>query len=180
MFTMSAFMSAQFGARLGLNSSSQSVEFSGISVNSDSKIGMHLGVFYEMALSDRISIRPAALYSMKGGKSDDTSLGANYLEIPVDLMYYITKGDTKFFLAAGPYLGFGLNLSGDGVEGSFKDNGFKSTDFGLNLGLGAEFMNKYVVGLSYGLGLSNISEPVDGFDVSSKNKNLSLYLGYKF
>ena len=92
----------------------------------------------------------------------------NYFEVPVDLVY--NSGNFSFH--AGPYLGMLLSAKSDGVD--VKDD-TKSTEVGLNLGLGYSF-DRIGIGANYSLGLSNVNEDVS--DGIIKNKAISFYVTY--
>ncbi|MDH6307259.1 hypothetical protein M2451_000408 [Dysgonomonas sp. PFB1-18] len=118
-----------------------------------------------------------------------------YLQLPVHIGYKLAIADnTKLVFHAGPYVAYGIagkakveykgsvagiDLSGKAGEhdffGSEEDGGYKRFDFGLGLGVGAEF-GKIGVGLGYDFGLLNMSRG----DAKVRNMNAYLTLGYKF
>jgi hypothetical protein len=79
-------------------------------------------------------------------------------------------------IQAGPQIGFLLSAKrkDDGEDEDIKDL-FKSTDFGFNLGLGADF-GKLNASARYCIGLSNIA---DDEDVEIKNGVFQIALGLK-
>ncbi len=186
IFLFAVVSNGQIALRAGLNLSSINADFDGISVESNSKIGFQLGAMYEIGVSDKLSIRPGLLFSSKGSTTEDPITGEdfkggiNYLEIPIDIVYYILKSDNSFSLSAGPYIGYAIGVSGD-AEGSLEENGIKPLDLGVNLGLQYDFQNKYGIGFYYGLGIANISEEDDllGIDVTTTNNNLAFVFSYK-
>ena len=179
-------INAQFGIRVGANIANQPISAEGISISPSSITAFHVGVFYEAALSDAISIRPALLYSLKGSEIEFLGESAkstfNYLELPIDFVYKLNAGNLAVPIHAGPYLGYLMSvksgdetLSGDDLEGT------NQLDFGLNLGAGIELMdNALLIGLNYGLGLANIVEEDPDFDATIKNAVFSIFAGYKF
>jgi len=90
--------------------------------------------------------------------------------------YYVAK---SFSLEAGPQIGFLVSAKSEGVD--VKDF-VESIDFGLNLGAGYDFTEKFSAGLRYNFGLSNIAktEPGDGDNTDIKNGVFSISVGYKF
>jgi hypothetical protein len=54
----------------------------------------------------------------------------------------------------------------------------KSTDYGLNIGVGLD-INNFIVGLNYGWGIANLST-IDDDHNKANNYVLSISLGYKF
>ncbi|MDF1696925.1 MAG: porin family protein [Saprospiraceae bacterium] len=169
-FTLTGY--SQIGFKAGINLANQTLEASGISFEPGSTVGFVLGVNYSASLSEAISLRPGLSFSSKGSEFDflGTSLKNtfNYLEVPIDVVY--NAGNLS--VHAGPYLGLLMSASSDGQD--IKDE-VKSSDFGLNLGLGYNF-SQVGVGVQYGLGLANIDDSED--DGTVKNKVLSIYVTY--
>lgn len=104
----------------------------------------------------------------------------NYLNIPVLAKYYITDA---FSVEAGPQIGFLLSAKSRGED--IKDL-FKSTDYGLNLGIGYDFTENFALGVRYTIGLSDIADVPDDiqdypfvYNASFKNSNFALSLAYK-
>lgn len=62
--------------------------------------------------------------------------------------------------------------------GSDYESDFKRLDFGLTMGAGVE-INSIQIGLTYGLGLANISPSTDNGS-KINNRVLGLSVGYKF
>jgi hypothetical protein len=89
-----------------------------------------------------------------------------------------------FFVEAGPQIGFLLSAKSRGEDiGDL----YKSSDFGLNLGLGYNFTEDLSIALRYTIGLSDIADVPDDYDdypdfynASFKNSNFALSLAYKF
>lgn len=87
---------------------------------SQPSIGLTVGLFAEIYLSDYIIFQPGLNYMQKGGTwefpSGTDKFKLNYLELPLNLLY--KKG--KFMAGAGPSIGFGLNgkLNSDFANGS--------------------------------------------------------------
>jgi len=175
---------AQLGVRAGLNLASFTTKAGGLSINSDSKIGFHVGVTNDLKFTDNLTFRPGLLYSAKGGKFSIDVLGQtesieasySYVEIPLSFIYNFTKEESGFFAEAGPYVGFLLSAKSEDED--IKED-FNSLDFGLNIGLGYDLGN-IVIGANYGLGLANIAKTEDGDDVTATNKNISAYAIYQF
>jgi len=126
-----------------------------------------------------------------------------YLQLPVLAAYKINiVPGIKLLVHAGPYFAYGIGGKADikynytgGASGEpktkldtfDKDHGLKKFDMGLLGGVGAEF-GKLVFTLDYELGLSDLSRKdfsnitylLWDDNVSYKNRNASLSLGYKF
>ncbi len=162
------------------------------------KPGFHAGLGVEIPVSEAIALEVGALMTTKGLKIKDEIFGVDYsatlntlyLDIPVLLKPYFEVAEgTKIFGAVGPYVGLGLagNLkvkaagetdteSLDWGNDEDKDD-FKRLDFGLSIGGGIEIKGLQV-GVSYGLGLANIS-PYSDDGYKSQNRVLAISVGYK-
>ena len=203
-FTLQA-QDVTFGAKAGLNFSNLSFDYpSGVDMpDTDSRTSIHLGITAEVSISDNFSVQPELLFSSQGAKSDysdndgfydyksESALKLNYLLIPVMAKFYLSDA---FSLEAGPQIGFLVSAKSDfestetdivnGVTETYSDtedvkDGFKSTDFGLNFGVGYKLESGLNFGLRYSLGLTNLDDPdVDNFSTSSRNFQLSV--GYNF
>jgi hypothetical protein len=114
-------------------------------------------------------------YKVGTGEDKYTS-NLMYLQLPVHAGYKLTVAEaTKIVFHAGPYAAYGIGgKSGD--DKSFEKGHAKRFDFGLGLGVGAEF-GKIGVDLGYDFGLANVNDAGDG---KVKNMNAYLSLGYKF
>lgn len=170
------FMNAQevkFGIKAGLNLA----DWSGDDADQiDSKIAFHAGGFAEIKLADKFALQPELLYSAQGGKTDGGTYNVNYINIPLMAKYYAID---KFSIEAGPQIGFLMSAKTKPDNGDSQDikDELKSTDFGINLGLGYNFTDNISAGLRYNLGLSQV---VDSSGTDIKNNVFSLSVGYKF
>ena len=193
-----SFANAQdvkYGAKAGLNISSATGDTQ-IFGDLSSKVGLQLGGFAEIKISDKFAIQPELLYSSQGVKETDTDVISGivvtekttqklaYLNIPVMAKYYVAEG---FSLEAGPQLGFLMSAKAE-VESSAlgksvtasADNkeDFNSTDFAFNLGAGYDVAENINLGIRYSIGLSNVLKNSGPYSVS--NSNFAFAVGYKF
>jgi hypothetical protein len=189
LLLISGTVSAQlrFGAKAGLNISSQKVSVLGFSLTTNSKIGPYVGVFAEYELTDELILQPELAYSSLGSKfsfgNESTSTNVNYIVLPVVLKYKISN----LSIGAGPQLGFlvSANAKNDGITEEVKD-GFKTTDFSALLNTDYEVNENIVIGLRYQIGLSNIipttasSDDFFGSSGTGKNNSFQFSVGYKF
>ncbi len=140
------------------------------------------GAFALINITPAIAIQPELNYLVMGEWWDITDGTAieefAYLHIPVLLRVRLMKeGKVVPFVFAGPAVGILLSAkdSGDDVK-----EFFKSTDFGADLGAGAEFAfgnMKALLDLRYYLGLTNAySFPI----YSMKNRGFILTAGLLF
>jgi len=172
--------------------------------------GLHFGVAANIGVNDMFSIQPELLYSQKGAKWEDSgnelSTTTNYLEIPVLAKFTFGSDDLKFFVNAGPYVGYMVSgkhkmvwddedISTD-IEFDYPDqNDFfpdenrvkpNRLDLGLALGAGVGVQagpGTFNIEARYGLGLTDIStyekERPNEYPKSS-NRNFGFSVGYMF
>lgn len=159
------------GAKGGLNLSSVRGDFTD---RLSSRVSFHLGGFVEIPLNNKIYLQPELLYSSQGYKDRaeiqnfDSSIvsssfefvsRSNYLNIPVDLKFYLGE---KFMVEVGPQIGFLINTVSKVTKGNVEGNDENSysgkfkLDYGANLGLGFQLNDKLSLQLRYYLGLSNL------------------------
>jgi len=90
----------------------------------------------------------------------------------------------------GPYVAFGIGGTvykettiGKYTTTARRDidwgDDLKSTDYGLNIGVGLD-INNFIVGLNYGWGIANLSTIIGDFYSRTNNYVLGISLGYKF
>lgn len=161
----------------------------------DAKIGFTLGVGFNMPLGEGpISLQPELNFIQKGFKEEydvfgttvDSKTTLNYLEVPV--LVKATFGEaTKFYVNAGPSVGFGLGgkvkaEAGDQEEemdvkfgdGDDEDVFYveKKTDIAFQLGGGVIIAEKIMLDIRYGLGLTDLYE-----DAKVKNNVFQFTVG---
>ena len=195
------FLSAQtmYGARLGVNFANWSAD--DIEDN-EAKIGFHLGGMIQRQINENVIFQPELLYTMKGVKFSyddeyyydgyyydyevEQTVSMNYIEVPMLFKYNMQM--SSFMLQ--PYIGpsVGLLMSAkiktevdvEGEEDSettdIKDD-CTSLELGAHLGVDAVLNEKYVFGLRYNYGLSNIWDG-EGDDVF--NRGFMLTAGMLF
>jgi hypothetical protein len=168
------------GLKAGVNISNQKLKLGDESESLDSKIGFHAGGYLTAMISDNFGIQPELLFSAMGAKEDDVNLNFGYISIPVMLRYNVSE---NINIQAGPQAGFLMSAKAkaDGESEDMKDF-YNSIDFGVAVGLGADF-GKVNAGARYYAGLSNIAgdEFSDEFgdDFSWKNSAIQIFLGVK-
>ncbi|MDY0099156.1 MAG: porin family protein [Bacteroidales bacterium] len=196
VFALLAFATESFaqtyGVKAGLNFSNMLMKDDDHTYSDDyeMKPGFHLGPVAEIPINDLLSFETGLIFSAKGFKysedSYDMKLNLFYLDIPLTAKARYDAGFGNIYGLIGPYLGIGLtgkSVYEDEDEpvdwgSDSDDDDLKRLDFGLTVGAGVE-INSIVVGLSYGLGLANISPDTDGgFKIN--NRVLGLSVGYWF
>lgn len=193
-----------FGIRAGLNLSNMLDKDDEGTYSNDFKMkpGFNVGSTVEFPINEMFSFESGLLLSTKGYKLSGKdsyegetweykeSINLLYLDIPLSGKAYFDFKGTKVYGAFGPYLGFGLSGKykyeepGDSDKedikfGSDKEkDDLKRLDYGLTIGAGVE-LNSIQIGLSYDLGLANISTYTDG-GAKTSNRVLALSVGFKF
>ena len=125
------------------------------------------------------------------GSEDITTL--NYIEMPLNFLYNINTPKGKFFMGAGPSLGFGISGKSkwkDGTEsgsddvkfGSGEDDDLKPFEIGANVLAGYLFKGGFMVSTNYNMGLSNLfpgDESLYG-KITQHNNYFGINIGYIF
>ena len=168
------------GAKAGVNFS----DITGDDVDSFKGLtSFHFGAVVEIPVSDGFSFQPEILYSAQGSDYEEESFSgsvkADYLNVPLMAKFYVGEG---FSVEAGPQIGLLMSAKDeyDGGDEDIKDF-LKSTDFGVNIGLGYKLESGLNFGARYNLGLSNVNDS-DDFDGGSEYKNgvIQVSVGYFF
>lgn len=161
----------------------------------ESKTGFLAGGFLTYNFSNAFGLQIEALYSQKGGIQKilvnnvtvTATWNVDYLEVPALLKVSIplaSGGSLKPYLMGGGSLGINLSskikaeAQGQSSETDVK-NDTKSTDFGLAVGGGLDFLlgrGNFNVDVRYTFGLSTIDNTADPADI--KNSGISLTIGY--
>jgi hypothetical protein len=193
---------SRYGVKLGGTLSSlysKSTGEGGGSNNTDPKIGIEAGALLEYSFSPSLALQPELLYVNNGGKQKAAHEGESIseriilhqLQLPINIKYKMGTDKLKFYVAAGPYLGYifaarskqtykneneGINesrnnnLYGDGSD-------MKHFDFGMGVGFGVELLNKYIVGTGYKYGISSLTKTEN---VTLRTGTFNLSVGYFF
>ncbi len=194
-----------FGVKAGLNLANMLSKDDDDTYSDDFKMnpGFHLGLAADFPITDFLSFEPGLLFMTKGMRFNQDILGFSvkgklnlyYIDIPLNMKATFKAGDNlKVFATAGPYIGLGLSGKAKSTTvyqgekethsedikwgGDEDEDDFKRLDFGLTFGAGVE-IKAISIGLSYDLGLANISSyKNDGTKIS--NRVLKLSVGYRF
>lgn len=188
LFSLLIFpLSAQkIGIKAGLNMAKGQYDYTGTSLSTSNLMGFHAGIIGEVSLTDALYFNTGALVSQKGTKFSIIGVNVDfpitYVEVPLNIAYKYDLGAAKIFGQVGPYAGFGLSakMKGGGEEeemefGSEEDQ-LKRIDFGVNIGAGVE-IKSIQLGVTYGLGLANIS---NSSDETMKNGVISISAAFLF
>lgn len=193
----------------GVNFSNISTSNDGSYRNGNALTTFNAGVVADLPLSTLLSIQPGLILNGEGAKvthyygigsetptSGSLKMNPLYLELPVNLVVKLplTTG-TNFFFGAGPYGALGVGgkyretatvagVTGETTRnikfGNTSGDDLKRFDYGVNALAGVE-IDRVMLGVNYGLGLSKIVPNTDDFN-NDKNKYrvLSVNVGYRF
>lgn len=173
--TFSTIAYSQIMIRGGLNYSNINIDSQVDNEVFDRKPGYHLGLNANIPLGGLFSIRPAALYHLKGAEINNGGVMENtnlkYIELPLNLGLNLGP----IVIEGGPYWGYLLNTS----VGLFDEENFEKSDWGANFGAVVELSN-LGIGLNYSNSLSNIARG-NRWDQATKlkNGNLAIFLYIK-
>ena len=189
----------KIGVKAGLNISSLTSDEN--ELDSSDKTGFTAGIMAEIPLTKNFSIQPEVLYSQQGMKfsySDvdvqnshyKSTIGLNYLNIPVMLKYYVVKG---LSVQAGPQVGILLKANNkyqDNFLGYENHETFNLSDYAngidtaVNFGLGYQFKNKFYTDLRYTISYSDIFKDASAntyiINSDMKNRVFQITVGYFF
>lgn len=169
---------SRFGIKGGVNFSNNSSDFN----ENETLIGYQVGIFSEIKTDERFAIQPELFYSTHGVKNKfekngvayNSDIKLSYLNLPILAKYFVIQG---LSVQAGPQIGFLMHAEENGIN--ITDH-VKTIDFGLNFGVGYNFLEDCSVDLRYNLGLSNAVDFHVGDDnYKIKSNVFSLALGFK-
>lgn len=129
----------------------------------DWKAGFVFGAELQHQLDRKVAIAGGLLYSFQGGKNDGYSWNPGYINIPVTLNYYLSRG---FALKAGLQPGF--MVSKDNVSD------VNTFDLAVPVGMSYEYGN-FVIDGRYNIGVTKVPKHSDGY-----TNVLQFTIGYKF
>jgi hypothetical protein len=167
---------AQIGIRAGIGSSNFSNGESQRAFTSTT--GVHLGAYYGIKATDKLTVEPGLFYSVKGyetvplGATQEIKESLGYLDIPVLARYAI---NSSFNVFAGPQAGF--LLSRTRTSGSVEDTNTESLggyEIGAVLGAGYQLASGVNLQLSYDFGLA----PFNYYEFEVNNTVFKLSVGY--
>jgi len=146
--TLAGFSQAKFDVHAGMSMANIT------NSEADLKIGYSVGVGMDYAITDMWAFQTGLNFTSKGCKDSAEGLKAKlnpvYLDIPLlaAIKLPISEGNT-FVINAGPYVGVGLGGKMTIEEGGAEvgDKLFKKID-----GADEAMMNRFAVGLQYGVG----------------------------
>jgi hypothetical protein len=189
------------GIKAGLNLSTMLVKDNNTNYSESYKInpGFHIGATAEYPLISVLSFETGFLFSTKGLLYSDVvftdliegRMDLLYLDIPLNAKITLGVGDAKIYGLMGPYIGIGLTGTSEGTLSAFgtminddpaiewgRDGDLRRLELGFNTGVGV-VINSVQVGLSYAIGLANISTNENN-GYHANNRVLSISAAYMF
>ncbi|WP_183568588.1 porin family protein [Mucilaginibacter sp. SP1R1] len=186
----------------------------GDKANTQNMPGLRVGLTADVPLTGDFYIQPGLFYARKGFKQEsggfygaaiNLQVKADYIELPVNLLYKRKLGMGHLLLGAGPYLAYGTggNWKSDGDivlgdirskgEGSvaFRNNGSirndseyiygRPVDYGFTAILGYEFREHFTLQLNGIFGLANLIPSFNGSQLGGhlRNRGSGITIGYK-
>lgn len=171
-----------FGPKIGLNIANTT------NMETDSRVGMNVGIFAQYRFNQWIGVQPEILYSMQGSKADALGFTGtrkiDYINIPILAKVYVFNG---LNIELGPQFGFCTRAKGDVsfdgeslINGDLKDN-VNTFDFGIAMGLAYDFDFGLTANARYIAGTTDITKNkgiIKSSDV--RNSVFQIGVGYKF
>ena len=174
---LSANAQLQFGTKVGLDLTN----FWGKDIKYTILLNYQAGLLMEYKFNPRFGIAPEVVFAAQGGQwkgysGNHVRHHSNYINVPVMLKYYATKGLSIDF---GPQIGFNVysKSTGENKVYDLKD-WTKPVDFGIGLGATGDIDKNTFLQVRYTLGLTHVFKSDD--DEYRKNSNFQLAFGVKF
>lgn len=203
------------GIVAGINFSNISEKASnGDKANTQTMPGLLIGLTADVNLVGDFYIQPGLLYARKGfkqesggfyGSANNLQVKADYIELPVNLLYKPKLGMGHLLLSAGPYIAYGtggnwksdtdiqlgdIRIKGEGSvafrnDGSVRNDSEytygRTLDYGFNATLGYEFREHLTLQLTGMVGIANLMPHFNGYQPggSLRNRGMGISIGYK-
>ena len=160
----------RFGVKAGGNLSNLTLKEDGTKDDSfKARFGFHFGGVMEYSFSPGFALQPELMLLFNGTNEDGGNGYMNFtqIQVPINFKYKVGTDALKFFVTAGPYLGYALSgrLGSGGVSidiysdevKALMGGTFKRFDFGVGAGIGVE-VSKVAFGLNYQYGIANLTD----------------------
>lgn len=157
----------------------------------DSRTGLVGGLSIVLPSSGFLAFQPELLFTSKGAKGENSGpdgLKINYVELPLLFRLQLDTGTGMTpHLYAGPYFGFQLSCTVEGIDADCDDTpgvSTKTVDVGAAMGGGLAFDVGPALltgGVRYSFGVSKVAEfDVGNVNEAAKNGSFALYAGLGF
>ncbi|SEI39221.1 Outer membrane protein beta-barrel domain-containing protein [Dyadobacter sp. SG02] len=152
VFSSAAFaQSFSIGPKAGVNISN----YTGSDVESDARVGYHLGGILNFGIGQVFSIQPEVLFSTQGAKFKNAGkqeFKTTYVTVPV-MLKFRSKGG--FYFEFGPQASF---KTGEDIPDQTIDNFAKNLDLAGGVGLGYQANFGLGIGARYIAGFSKVGD----------------------
>lgn len=185
-----SFAQPYFGFRGGLNVTNVKItDDESDDVVMDDRYGYHGGLFMQYPLGAHFIIEPALLYSQRGYERTidvpllediKENINMDYIELPLALKFDINISDVHIQPAVAPRIGYAIvtQYLVNEEEADFPNDPIL-LDYGVDFGLDITFLNQFLIGARYSLGLADIYDD-DNEDITTTNNGLMISLGVMF
>jgi len=185
-----SFAQPYFGFRGGLNVTNVKItNDESDDVVMDDRYGYHGGLFMQYPLGAHFIIEPALLYSQRGYERTidvpllediKENINMDYIELPLALKFDINISDVHIQPAVAPRVGYAIVTQYllNEEELDFPEDPIL-LDYGVDFGLDITFLNQFLIGARYSLGLADIYDD-DNEDITTSNNGLMISLGVMF
>lgn len=179
---MMAFCYASAQPRLGIIAGGVMAKTSG--PESKGRFGAYGGVEADVKLGQVMSFRPQLKYIMKGESITLEGKGAyNYVELPLNFVYYIPTTIGRFSVGAGPVVDFMVHGSWTMLDGTkeainYKFDKINRFDFGVNLIGNYEINERIFFSINYSYGLQDVWTA--NYIGNNQNRAVGLGIGIMF
>ena len=171
--TVAFSQSFSFGPKAGVNISN----YTGGNIESDSRIGFHLGGLLNFGIGNNFSIQPEVLFSSQGAKVTDAGSKKDwkttYVAVPVMFKLRTNGG---FYIELGPQASF---KTGEDIPNQTIDSFAKNLDLAVGGGIGYQAGFGLGIGARYLAGVSKVGNfSGNNIDPDFKNSVIQVSLFY--
>jgi len=183
----------RFGLTGGISMAKWVAKSSGLTINSNSIVGINAGVTAFFPINSNFSLQSGLNFIQKGAKPTGLSEGEedkiklNYLELPFNVLF----NKNGFFVGAGPTFSYGLSgkekysYQGNTEEtkisfGNSEEDDLKAFDLGANITAGYLFSNHILISANYNWSLTNLMPGSTSSDGKLMNRYAGIKIGYIF
>ena len=164
----------RWGAKGGFNSASEYSD----NGSTNARTGLHLGIFVESTLSNKVDIQPELVYSMQGGSdNNDITDKFDYINVPVIFKIYTNMSRT-FSIDVGPQLGYMISAkyTHKGTTTDIYDySSLNKVDAAICAGISYKFNQKFNFSFRINYSVTKILDSVENVNGVGQ-----LSLGYFF
>jgi len=165
-FAMPSQAQTKFGLQAGLNLtniSDFSLSAEGVENAISNKAGFFVGPTVKLTLPIvGLGIDAAALYDQREAKTNEGTLKAQSIQIPINVRYGMGLGSmAEIFAFAGPQFGFNIgdkNKTWTDYKNNAYDWTLKSSNISVNVGIGATIMSHLQLKVNYNIALGKTGE----------------------